>query len=119
MGRRNPNRIPTGIRPGVYFDAVKHTADPLAALTQAYAHLFVLILPVPLKRTRLGQMKIGTLLRSNQNHALCSVAVEFVSHLEPPVGCVEGCGNRFSQRQRRGLYRLGHRHPAPEEIDAA
>jgi|HubBroStandDraft_6_1064221.scaffolds.fasta_scaffold57660_3 hypothetical protein len=41
MGRRSPNRIPAGIRPGVYFYTVKPTADPLTALTQAYALLLV------------------------------------------------------------------------------
>jgi hypothetical protein len=68
---------------------VKPTADPLTALTQAYAFLFVLILPAPLKRTPARADENGNSTTFNQNHALCSGAVEFVSHLEPSLGYVK------------------------------
>jgi hypothetical protein len=95
---------------------VKPTADPLTALTQAYALLFVLILPVPLKRMRLGRMKMGTLQRSIKTMLFAPVLWSSFLHLEPSLRYVEGCGKRFCPPQRRGFYRLGHRHPAQEEI---
>jgi hypothetical protein len=69
----------------------------------------------PLKRTRLGRMKMGTLQRSIKSMLLlwcCGVRFSFGAI----IGYVEGSGNRSCQPQRRGFYRLGHLNPAQEEI---
>ena len=64
MGRRNPNRIPVGIRLGRIPLHRETHCGPLNGINPSLSLLFVLILPAPLKRTRLGRMKMGTLQRS-------------------------------------------------------